>query len=232
MACGCCASPSLGRDHPDHLVPADILFDAKDSVTTAYRHVIEKKLFVSFGEIARFIQIPAAGVETVVSVYRGDDNRYWITGTQPSSMLWETVQHPGGLPAKSGRGIKITRCNAEIPPKLALSIQRVWLKMLADVRPEKTSPGSMRSARKVGNMDLREVERVFYLDGTSEIFTAVDPKGRELRGQRPNDYQKGGHVSALIRIGFLLVGYCDPPRQGRDVVASDLTRELNKFLAK
>ncbi len=83
--------------------------------------------------------------------------------------------------------------------------------MLADVRPQLTSPG------------------VVYLDGTTEIFTVISGSGRELRGARPHEYAKHGRVSGLMELAFLLKAYCDPPPEGRDVVARKLTRAVSKF---
>lgn len=199
----------------DHLVRADILFDHTNPVAVAYREVIQRKLCLTPADIARFIQLPGAtNPETVVSVYRvdGHNDRYKVTCTQSSSSLWETVQHPGGPTAKSASRIKVIRCDAELPAYLAQSIHQIWLKMLADVTPESIPHG------------------VVYLDGTTEIFTAVKAnKKGELEGRAPYDYPKNGKVSALISLAFSLQAYCDPPPEGRDAVSAELLRAVKEF---
>src|SRR5262249_278082 len=97
----CGAQPTNGEDH---FVTAEILF-SEDPVTTGYRKVIEQTLYVTSGELARFIQLPGAtNPETVASVYKtnGANPKYMVTCTQSSSSLWETVPHPGTSVRKSG----------------------------------------------------------------------------------------------------------------------------------
>lgn len=210
-----CYRLSCGAQPPnseDHLVTAELLF-SKDPVTTAYRKVIEQTLYVTPGELARFIQLPGAtNPETVVSVYKtsGANPKYMVTCTQSSSSLWETVPHPGTSVRKNGPQIRVSRCDAEIPANLATSIHRIWFAMLTNVGPETVRHGQV------------------YIDGTAEIFTAVEGN-RELHGSAPNKYPKNGRVSDLISVAFLLQAYCDPPPEGRDVVAAKLTQAVRKF---
>jgi len=206
----CGAQPTHSKDH---LVTAEILF-SKDVVTVAYRKAIEHTLYATPGELARFIQLPGAtNPETVVSVYKvgGATPKYMVTCTQSSSSLWETVPRPGAPVRKNGSPMRVLRCDAEISASLASSIHRIWLTMLTTVKPEAVRRG------------------VVSIDGTSEIFTAVEGGNRELHGAAPNEYPKNGRVSDLISLAFLLQAYCDPPPEGRDVVAAKLTQAVRKF---
>jgi hypothetical protein len=218
ISCGLCYCTICNAEpnpRADHLVTANALFSSdQTSNEVAYRKAIEEKLYVTPGDVARFIQL-AGGTnpETVVSIYRvpGVRNRYRITCTQSASSLWETVPRPGMQKIKSRERIGVVRCDADIPAHLASSIHRIWLTMLLGTRPEAVSPG------------------VVYLHGTTELFTAVDADNRELRGQRPHEYPAHGRVAALIKLGFLLEAYCDPPKEGRDVVGRAIERAVSNF---
>jgi hypothetical protein len=110
--------------------------------------------------------------------------------------------------------ITVQRCDAELPENVALSIHRIWLQMLSDVRQERRAPGTV------------------YLHGTTEIFTAVDANGQRQTGRRPHEVRKHGNVENFVRVAFLLVKYCDPPPDGRDKVLVDIRRTLKEFEVK
>lgn|GEM_PF-5337738 len=198
------------------LVTAEILF-SNDPVTLAYRRAIERTLYSTPGELARFIQLPGhTDPETVVSLYqvKQSNRKYMVSCTQASSSLWETIPRPGAIATKSASTIRVLRCDAEVSPTMASAIHDIWLRMLTNVTPELTHPG------------------VVYLEGTMEIFTAMNGSGRELRGARPHEYAKNGRVSALIELAFLLKAYCDPPPEGRDVVARKLMEAVKDFSSR
>src|SRR5437762_7951712 len=121
------------KELADHLVPAEEYFGPKNYEQKGYWKLIEEKLFVTPGDIARFVQFPGAyGTETALSIYRasGNDHSYWVTITQPSSSLWERAPHPEKREHKDRSPIRVERCDASLPDSTAVAVRRVWLKML------------------------------------------------------------------------------------------------------
>lgn len=115
----------------DHLVPLN------QYSTPEYRRLYEKKLFITRGDIARFVYLPGAvDPEMVVSVYRQGagshehPTRYWITVTKPSARLWLCI-HTGdekftGRKDLDPSTVLTSRADASLPESTAVAIHRLW----------------------------------------------------------------------------------------------------------
>lgn len=200
----------------DHLVPASEYFDPTDKGQTAYWKLLEQKLFVTPADIARFVQFPGAtGAETAMAVYQasGKSSGYRVTITQPSSSLWETVPQPGEQRNAKQRPITVERCDAPLPDSAARPIHEVWLTMLRQAKSEPKSES-------------------ISVDNTIEIFTAVAPDGKTLRGQSPRELVKAGNVSALVDLVNSLIHYCDVPESERADMAKQIERDASTLLKR
>ena len=125
-------------DQPSHFTPVDYPPDA-------YDQRIAKHLFLTEGELGRFIARPSFGAESCVSVHAeiseeakkkhggswavpDSEKKYFITVTQASESLWYSM--PNNNDGKKEKKVKITRIDREIEMDLAIAIQRAWGRML------------------------------------------------------------------------------------------------------
>jgi hypothetical protein len=181
------AAPISSRD--DHLVPGDEIFDDPQSQLSAYRRLSESKLFVTPGDMARFLHLPGiGGTETAVSIYRdgrkngGLPGGCWLTFTQASRLLWTFILH-----AKDEHGdldsVKIERRDLPLPEKTAGAVRDAWLIMLAQSKKPSQSSATV--------------------DSSTEIYSAVDTSGRYSAGSSPP--LVGRKTSALLQLTNKLI---------------------------
>lgn len=133
-------------EQPNHLTPLDYPPDE-------YDQRIINKLFITSGELGRFISRPSFGAETCLSVYKGatknldatriansDESKYFITTTKASNSIWYSM--PQNNHEKKDNPIEVIRIDREISQHLAIAIQRVWGRMLQHTKyPAKVSLG-------------------------------------------------------------------------------------------
>src|SRR6266496_4203709 len=111
-----------------------------------YRRLWQKKLFVTPGEVARFVHLPAfVDTEVAMSVYQAKGKRgslagdYWVTVTEPTVPLSNgirsvNVQHP-----VDARTITIHRADAPLPESAGQAVRRLWSTMLGQVAQENSN---------------------------------------------------------------------------------------------
>lgn len=132
---------------PDHLTPLDYPPDE-------YDRLIEKQLFLTHGQLGRFIIRPSFAAESCVSVYSDvskeaekkhggwesvpdNEQTYFITVTKASESLWYAMQK------KMTKKVKVTKVDREISLDLAAAIQRAWGRMLQHTKyPARASMGA------------------------------------------------------------------------------------------
>lgn len=137
-------------EQPDHLTPLDHPSDE-------YDQRISEHLFLTGGELGRFISRPSFGLESCVSVYEkisdellkqpdalwpatSDKNKYFITVTQAAENLWYSMAQNNS--EKKTKHVEVTRIDREISLRLAVAIQRTWARMLHHTKyPAKASLG-------------------------------------------------------------------------------------------
>lgn len=206
------AAPSTDN----HLVPVDPYLEKGSGET--YRKLYEQKLFVTPGDVVRYVHLPGpiAEPEAVVSVYRragkgsGNAADYLVTATQPSRRLVDAVGIGGAKPRVDVDKITIRRWDAPLPDRTATLVHELWLTMLRQTKPE-SCPDCIA-------------------EGTVEIFSAVDLNGRILRASLP--MLSGENVLALAKIGNLLIDFCDSPASRRATVDRSIRKEASALLAK
>lgn len=129
-------------EQPNHLTPLDY-------PPGAYDQKVIDKLLITSGELGRFITRPSFEAETCVSVYKNPDttrithsneSKYFITTTKASESIWYSM--PQNNHTRTDSPIEVTRTDREISQHLAISIQRVWGRMLQHTKyPAKVSLG-------------------------------------------------------------------------------------------
>ena len=158
------ASPA--KEANDHLVPVvEYLGWAQQ-----YRTLWREKLFVTPGEVARFVHLPAfTDLEIAMSVYKrkgmtgslaGD---YWVTVTEPSAPLSKcipsvNVEHP-----VDPKTIQIRRTDAPLPESTALTVKKLWAAMLRQKAPENSG--------------------AIAVDSSTELFSGAGASGRVIEAQ-------------------------------------------------
>jgi hypothetical protein len=187
----------------DHLIPLKKPFDARGP-ELAYRTLWQRKLLVTGGEVARSVHLPGnVGVETVVSVYRGDSERgagYYVTATQASRSLWDCVAPDAKKPVNAD-SIRIVRADAPLPTSTAVIVGKVWVAMLRRTR------------------EGRKADKI-WLDSSKEIFSAVAPDGRMLLGELRGLGER--RTSALSNLAGSLFQYCGAPVSQRPQIARSI----------
>ena len=205
----CCASP---RDE-DHLVPIEKTI----GLSATYEQLWRQKLLVTSGEIARFVGLPGTlGVETAISVYRDPGKKeslpgnYWVTATQASQRLWNCIQ-PGAKGQIDPNMIHIVRCDAPITESTALAVHKIWLTMLSQARPQ-------RSSNRI------------LVDSSREIFSAVDNEGKVWQAQNLNSPSE--NTKMLIDMALSLLEYCGTPEDRRPSLSRDIEKTASHMLAR
>ena len=208
-------SPECRASSPDedHLVPLKEVVGSR----AAYQELWQRKLLLTPGETARFVSLPGTvGVETAISVYQapGKENSlpgdYWVTATQASERLWNSVA-PGAEDRANPQTIRVERCDAPIAEATALAIHKLWLAMLSQSRPQQKS-------------------NEIVVDSSSEIFSATNSGGIVLEAESSTSPKQ--NTKALISIAASLLDYCDAPAAKRAELARTIKKTASKLLSR
>lgn len=201
------------RSSRDYLVPVQKAL----GLSAAYEELWRQKLLVTPGEIARFVGLPGTvGVETTISVYREPGKEgslpgnYWVTATQASERLWNCVES-GDQGQVDPNTITVKRCDAPVGESTALVMQKIWLAMLSQSRPQR---------------QLHEIP----VDSSREIFSAEDSEGRVLQGESSTAPKE--NTKALISIALSLLEYCGADVLGRATIAADIEKAASNLLER
>jgi hypothetical protein len=190
------AQQGMAADHSvDHLVPVQ----QKYGSSASYQQLWQKKLLITPGDIARFVSLPGnSGEEVTASVYQMPKKDksliggYWLTVTQSSERLWDSVATPERVSPRDPQLITVARCDIALPQTTARALQMAWRTMLAETHPPATSD--------------------YGLDRSIELFSATN-KGASLWAELPA--VRGRRVTALLNIGTALIDLCNMPESRR-----------------
>lgn len=182
-----------------------------------YKKLYQNKLFVTAGDVARFLYLPASiSTERTAAVYRapGKVNSlaggYWVTATEASAQLGPCIPLQGQKERPvNPDSITVRRNDAPLPASTAEAIHKLWLAMLG------------RSRARPG--------KTIRLDSTVLIFSATDPKGVLLRAEA--DEVKDDTRDIWI-IGESLIEYCRLPKSRRDQFARKLEKDCSRLLKR
>ncbi len=184
----------------DHLIRVP----KNNQMDDAYDRLWREKLFVTPGNISRFVALPGnVGTETVASVYRAPDKNgslaggYWLTVTQSSEALWNYFARPTPKGLGDPRSVKVVRIDAPLSQATALLIQRSWRIMLTQAKAE----------RKVQGIPM---------DNSKELFSAEFGDGLTSVGTLPTVPKTlPRDTRTLLDIANYLVAYPDATIAGR-----------------
>jgi hypothetical protein len=184
----------------DTLISVESYFAQTDP---AYRHLWERKLIASSGDIARVVFLPElSGTEAAITIYKDDIGKhsYRVIKTRPSVFLWESMVSD----RKKAADVKVERATIRIPSSTALVVYRALHTMLLRAR----------NISESGKIPFRT------------IFFVREANGKIIRAQLPNG-RLGPNTSALAEIVTILSRCCEEPSNKR---AGDL-RRLEKVSA-
>ena len=172
----------------DHLIPADALFQR-------YRDFLAFRLANRLFNCGRVIVAPAFEGESSISVYcvstKDLREKCRVTYTQASDNLWQQTSALQHLERASH--IKISRIDAEISAKTAVSVREAFLRILKVTRPHVAREGDMR---------------MLSVDATYTEFSLEVADRRQLSGQLDVSLvRQGEDVRNLLTLSRLLVDY-------------------------
>ncbi len=126
----------IGNTTPNHFLPEDHPQDR-------YDERISDHLFITSGNIARYVQRPSFGPEYSLAIQSnksdGGSTVYSMTASFASESLWYSMKERNDR--KEEKEVAVTRSDRTISRDLAISIQRVWAFALLETRyPEKVFP--------------------------------------------------------------------------------------------
>jgi hypothetical protein len=188
----------------DHLI-TDVM-PRPGSVEAQYSALIERELYVTRGDVARFVQTSGSlNQPEIVVALDPDANKsgYALTATKPTRIL-----APFALQVRNGvKSWRVLRATAPLPKSTALAIHELWLTMLRQARTQ--SP--------------------MLLEGTCQEFSAIGPDGILLRGITQS---LSGKTLELAKIGFSLDDYCHLPVGKRAEAARNIEAKARSLRAK
>jgi len=217
LVCSVASLASTREPSSDHLVPIDPYSNP------TYRRLYKQKLFITPGEVARFVSLPSAiQPELAVSVYRagaaGDAVVYMVTVTQPSSRLWDCI--PTGDEKFTGRSIvdprtiRTIRWDASLRESTANAIHTLWLAMLRQTKPD-------------------PCKNCADTDTSTEIFATTDSRGKLLEARAP--IAPKDRTSTLVNLAFSVADYTRASASQRPALAERIERtasDLEKWVPK
>jgi hypothetical protein len=187
--------PSSPQD--DHLVPLSGIDVEESGPAANYRKLYQGKLFLTPGDVARYIHFPGASrTEVALSIYR-DSRRpggYWITVTQADKRIWDSISFGERPPRVDPKTIKVKRWDAPLPESTALAVRDVFLAMLRQMGPE-------------------PCPECVGVDRTTEIFSIRDADGKLLQGELPMEAKT--NTLALLNLTNRLLDYTTLPKDLR-----------------
>lgn len=204
-----------GASSDDHLEPF--------ARFTEYEKLVEKWLFVTPGEAARFFQEPEFDnrPETTFSIYRdlrkpkGLPGGYWITSTRPDVSLQKCLHGFDNKHPINPVTIKIHRYDAPLPESTGVLIHRLWLTILQQAKP------------------AANPERYILLDSSTEVFIVTDPSGKVMTATGPTpDVGSNAKARALVRIAFHLLDYPELKPADRPAFARRIENEAAALLKR
>jgi len=122
----------------DYLILPDLKLEV--GANARYTKLYERKLFVTPGNLARFVLLPGplAQTEIAFSVYQRGERQgdYWVTLTEPTRRLADCDPIDSALPKVNPSTIRVRRHDAQLPESAALAVHELWVTMLQQARPD------------------------------------------------------------------------------------------------
>ena len=211
----CCGSKAATEG--DRLTPID---PAIGTPVKDYRPLLRRKLRLKPRTFARILYLPFGSGEAAVSIYRAKQRserrtEFCVVYTKAEKDLWAkrmegrvTTEDPGA----SAASIKVSKLEAPLPASTAHAVHEAWLSML---RPDRMSRPAAKSS--------------VILDGSATEFF-VDDGRHALQGALPERAVAGDALS-LLRIGQLLIAYCEADLRRRGVLAGQIERKSKQLVA-
>jgi hypothetical protein len=214
----------------DHLIPPPDRNPRYAGAPGIYDRICRQKLFVTKGDLARYLEQPDSGqTEVAVSMYRDVakpgslPGGYWLTITTPTTPLFDLVKHiDGQAPLStpvSTRGVRIRRFDVPFPQAAAIAAHNAWIATLMRTKP-------LSNPQRYG----------VALEGSIDTFSALMPNGKIVEGQLPRiDLGHASATSRLLEIAHSLVNYCaaSPAERlqtarGLETAAKDLIKKVSE----
>ena len=198
----------------DYLAPIDVRSQGR--ISADYRKLYESKLFVTSGDVARYVHLGSLfGNEFAVSVYRdprrsgGLPGGFWVTSTEASERLWKYVRKSDSARSQDARSVHVKRRAAPLPESTAHAVRAIWLAMLTSTRPPPDNG----------------------VEGDTDqlLFSAVDATGTVLRGRAHN---LEGDGWALVGIAFDLYSFANMPESMRPKMARKIEKAALRLLRR
>jgi hypothetical protein len=181
----------------------DHLLPVSPKVDEDLRAAYAKKLFVTRANYGRLLIQPPFEGECAISVY-SKDNRFYVTLTRATRSLAQAT-----VDQRRSDAIHIARTDAEIPKSTAVAIQRAWQGMLSTTRSYDT------------------IHHEVVLDAENFEFSLTDSSAGQVFGQAPA--KQGKLVAALIRIGKLLIRYCEGASSDRQKLIKQIQADATRL---
>jgi hypothetical protein len=199
----------------DHLRPASL------ERNLSYRKLSLSKLCFTKFDCGRAFTIPAFAPESCLSIYSkaetGARHVYLVTYVTARDSLWQRTD--GGNQPKRAEGLKVLRCDAEIPAKTAELLRSVWHRMLAQTRPEKPLSASEW--------------RMISIDGTNTEFSIERPHETPLYGTLNTSLPAPGEkTKEFLGLSNALTDYCKARPADRPAISRKIDRKAIQLLQK
>jgi hypothetical protein len=191
-------SASRARAENGHLLPVAPAFDVEKPIGTSYSQVCEQMLFEKPDWLIRYYTATES-VTTGLSITKDLHGRYHVWARQAQPQLGSVVAHAfyRKLDLKSVlTAVRVKKADAEIPPEVALPVQRFWLSLLSGVRPDE------RLTRN-------------YVLSNLVILYARPADGRTLGGKFPPAGFKFKNLAIVEEIIDGLIDVCVAPEKDR-----------------
>jgi hypothetical protein len=186
-----------------------------------YRALLRRKLWLKPRPFARMLYLPFADGEAVVSVYavkQRSESRpeFYVVYTKAEKNIWAkrmegrvTTEDPGA----SAASVRVTQIKAPLPTSTAHAVHDAWVSMLLPNRIVQPT-----------------AESRIILDGSETEFF-VDDGTHTLQGALPAP-RVTGDALRLLRIGQMLISYCEADPRSRAALAAAIERKSQQIVVR
>jgi hypothetical protein len=184
--------------------------------STEYNRLLEKKLFVTRDDVARYLFLTnGRDGDRSVAVYqdvgkkRAIPGEFWITATVASTSILECIAYPGQeKPPLKPKDVVVQRYDAPLPASTAKVVHDLWLAMLERSQPE----AEIQIAPTV-------------------IFSATNSSGTKLRAAA-SSLEENSISLKMMLLGEDLITYSQLPSSKRLKLAQAIEKEAKRLLER
>lgn len=180
--------------------------------SSQYNRLLEKKLFVTSNDIARYLYLTngrdgdrALALHQAVGKKGTMPGNFWITATVASAPIPYAVR---GEPAPDIKSVTVQRYDAPLPSSTAKVVQDLWLAMLERSQPE----AAIQIAPTV-------------------VFSARSPSGNKLRAAA-GSLEKNSISLEMMLLGEDLINYSQLPSSKRQKLAHEIEKHCSRLLKR